>query len=104
MYDSGVIENGAREREIERRGDVVGAHGGAEFPSHEIAREIIEDGGYLMPRRPHPRSCFFKQTIFEREVGDDFLDLARCGGAGGVAGQAPFARFQKLLRPAVILR
>jgi hypothetical protein len=27
----------------------------------------FSDAGYLMPRPPHPRSCFFEQTVFQRQ-------------------------------------
>src|SRR6056297_3072118 len=72
----------------------------------------FSDAGYLMPRTPHPRSCFFEQTVFQSQVGNDFLergrfraqvlDLRRCRLAGGIPGQALFARLEEFLRPSVI--
>ena len=64
------------------------------------------------PRRPHPRSYFFKQARFEGLFGDNLfqllglasevLDLAAGGGAGRVAGQPALASFQELFRSAVV--
>jgi hypothetical protein len=58
----------------------------------------FSDAGYLIPRRPHPRSCFFEQAVLQRQVGHTFLQgaglaaqilhLAAGRGAGGVTGQA----------------
>jgi hypothetical protein len=33
----------------------------------------FSEAGYLIPRRPHPRSCFFEQPQFQGLLGDDFL-------------------------------
>jgi integrase len=33
----------------------------------------FSDAGYLIRRRPHPRSCYFEQTVLERQVGHTFL-------------------------------
>src|SRR4029077_18435466 len=33
----------------------------------------FSDAGYLMPRPPHPRSCFFKQAVLQGEIGHDLL-------------------------------
>jgi hypothetical protein len=33
----------------------------------------FSDAGYLIPRRPHPRSCFFGQAQFQGLFGDDLL-------------------------------
>src|SRR6202042_1232576 len=30
---------------------------------------VLSDAEYLMPRLPHPRSCFFEQSVFECEIG-----------------------------------
>jgi len=72
----------------------------------------FSDAGYLIRRRPHPRSCFFQQTVFECQIGHAFLqgagfaaqvlDLTGGRGTGGIAGQAALARFHELLRPGVI--
>jgi len=37
----------------------------------------FSDAGYLMRCRPHSRSCFFKQTVLEGQVGNAFLQIAR---------------------------
>src|ERR687893_1881402 len=68
--------------------------------------------GYLMPRPPQPRSCFFEQSVLQHELGNHLLqraglpaqivDLLRGSGPRRVTGQALIAGFQKLLRPAVI--
>ena len=67
---------------------------------------------YLIPRLPHPRSCFFKQAQFERLLSHDrleflrltpqVLDLATDRGPCRVTRQTPLAGLQKLLRPSVI--
>jgi hypothetical protein len=72
----------------------------------------FSDAGYLIRRRPHPRRCFFQQTVLECQVGNAFLQgtgfaaqvLHFAGGrsTGGVAGQATLAGFHELLRPGVI--
>src|SRR6516225_8543108 len=74
----------------------------------------FSDAGYLMPRPPHPRSCFFKQAVLQGEIGHHLLQgggfttkvlhLAGRRGAGGVARQPALAGLQELLRPAVIHR
>ncbi|VWX49366.1 hypothetical protein NOVOSPHI9U_210014 [Novosphingobium sp. 9U] len=68
----------------------------------------FSDAEYLMRRRPHPRSCFFEQSVPKRQIGVPFLqgtglaaqilNLFSRGGAGGVTGQATFAGFHELLR------
>jgi hypothetical protein len=30
-----------------------------------------------MPRRPHPRSCFFEQTVFQKHLGQCLLQVSR---------------------------
>ncbi len=72
----------------------------------------FSDAGYLMRRRPHPRACFFEQTVLKRQVGDAFLqgaglaaqilDLVRGGRARRIARQAALARFHELLRPDIV--
>jgi hypothetical protein len=72
----------------------------------------FSDAGYLIRRRPHPRRCFFQQTVLECQVRNAFLQgtgfaaqvLHFAGGrsTGGVAGQATLAGFHELLRPGVI--
>lgn len=67
--------------------------------------------GFVVPILGH---ASFEQTVFEREIGDDFFqrlgfetklfDLARGGRTRGVTGQAAFAGFEEFFRPAVILR
>jgi hypothetical protein len=65
-----------------------------------------------MRRLPDPRSCFFEQAVFERQVGHAFLQsaglaaqilhLAGCRGTGSIACQATFDGFHELLRPGVL--
>ena len=72
----------------------------------------FSEPGYLIPRLPHPRSCFFEQTQFKRLLGNDLLQsprltakvrhLAARGRSCRVACQPTFAGFEELLRPAVI--
>src|SRR5262249_47844881 len=72
----------------------------------------FSDAGYLMPRPPHPRSCFFKQAVLQGEIGHHLLQgggfttkvlhLAGRRGAGGVARQPALARLPELPPPAVI--
>src|SRR6056297_500251 len=72
----------------------------------------FSDAGYLMPRTPHPRSCFFQQAVFQgqvghgllqrRRLGTQLLDLGRGRLTSRIAGQPLFARFKELLRPRVV--
>lgn len=72
----------------------------------------LSDAGYLIRRLPHPRSRFFGQPDFQRQIGHAFLPgtgfaaqmlhLASGCGAGSVAGQAALAHLHKLLRPGVM--
>jgi hypothetical protein len=72
----------------------------------------FSDAGYLIRGRPHPRSCFFEQAVFEGEVSDRLLQrahlvaqvlhLARGGLPRRVARKAALANLQELLRPAVV--
>ncbi len=41
----------------------------------QIRRMIssFSEAGYLMPRPPQPRSCFFEQTVLQGEVRHDLL-------------------------------
>src|ERR1700739_4503549 len=74
----------------------------------------FSDAGYLMPRPPHPRSCFFKQAVLQGEIGHHLLQgtglttkvlpLAGRRGAGRVARQPALAGLEELLGPAVIHR
>src|SRR6266513_436597 len=74
----------------------------------------FSEAGYLMPRPPHPRSCFFKQAVLQGEIGHDFLQggglttkvlhLAGCRGAGRVARQPALAGLEELLGPTVVHR
>src|SRR6185369_4295003 len=72
----------------------------------------FSDEGYLMPRPPHPRSCFFEHTVFQGEVRHDLLEgcglttkvlhlAGRCGTCR-IARQSTLAGFKELLGPAVI--
>src|ERR1700693_4892548 len=78
-------------------------------------RRIISsfsEAGYLIPRLPHPRSCFFKQAQFERLLSHDrleflrltpqVLDLAIGRRPCRVARQTALASLQELLGPCVI--
>tara|TARA_Y100000588_G_scaffold113150_1_gene124176 strand:+ start:177 stop:437 length:261 start_codon:yes stop_codon:yes gene_type:complete len=72
----------------------------------------FSDSGYLNLGLPHPRSCFFGKPIFQHLVGQLFLEITRFrtqrlhlvtrGLACGIDGEALFASFRELLRPAVI--
>src|SRR4029077_12597656 len=72
---------------------------------------ILSDAEYLMPRLPIRDHAFFKQSVFEGEVGDDLLQGLRLaakilhlvGGRGArrVAGKPPFTGLKELLRPAI---
>ena len=71
------------------------------------AHKISDSPGYLIPRLPHPRSCFFKQAVFQGEVRHKDLHVPHlaaesrhlAGGrsSGGVSGQAAFAGLEELL-------
>src|SRR6516225_1594004 len=75
---------------------------------------VLSDAEYFMPRLPHHRSCFFEQSVFEGEVGDDLLQglclpaeiLHLVGGrsARRVTGKPSLAGLQELLRPAIVHR
>src|SRR4051812_49079059 len=68
--------------------------------------------GYLMWRPPHPRSAFFKKTIFQRQLRHDLLQRAslatqvlhfvRRRRPGGIASQALLPGLEKVLQPAII--
>src|SRR3954447_279665 len=72
----------------------------------------FSEAGYLIPRLPHPRSCFFKQPQFKRLLSHDrlellrltpqVLDLATGRRSRGVTRQAALAGLQELLGPSVI--
>src|SRR3954469_465083 len=72
----------------------------------------FSEAGYLIPRLPHPRSCFFKQPQFERllshhrlellSLTPQILDLATGRRPRRIARQPPLAGLQELLRPSVI--
>ncbi len=65
-----------------------------------------------MRRRPHPLSCFFKQTVLQRQIGNallqgagftaQILHLVGGGGTGGVTGQPALARLHELFGSGVI--
>jgi hypothetical protein len=72
----------------------------------------FSDAGYLIRRRPHPRRCFFQQTVFECQVGNAFLQgtgfaaqvLHFAGGrsAGGVPGRRRLPASMNSFGPGVI--
>src|SRR5205823_12724026 len=72
----------------------------------------FSEPGSLMPRLPHPRSCFFEQPQFERLLSNDLfqllgltfeiLDLVAGRRTRGIAGEPPLAGLQELFRPAVV--
>src|SRR5262249_21583296 len=74
----------------------------------------FSDAGYLMPRPPHPRSCFFEQAVLQGEVGHNLLQgssatteiLHLAGGRGTrrVARQPALAGLEELLGPAIVHR
>ena len=63
----------------------------------------------FVPIREH---AFFKQTVFQREIGDAFLqgasftaqilDLIGGGGARGIARQVALAGFHELFGPSLL--
>ena len=67
----------------------------------------FSDAGYLIPRLPHPRPCFFKMPVFQHLLGKCSLEIVGLGTqrlhfiAGGltrrITRQTFLARFQKLL-------
>jgi hypothetical protein len=67
----------------------------------------FSDAAYLMPRLPHPRSCFFEQPELQRLLDDNLLqllrlppqilDLAAGRGTRRVARKPSLAGFQELL-------
>ena len=49
MPDLDLIRAGDRQRTIERLGHVHGAHRRAELPGNDVAREVIENRGEVVP-------------------------------------------------------
>jgi hypothetical protein len=82
---------------------------GGMTPSHAINRtsmhQNLSDPEYHIRRPPHPRSCFFKQTVLEGQIGDDLfqslslpaqaLHLVGGGRARRVAGEPALAGLQE---------
>src|SRR5215467_2068025 len=72
----------------------------------------FSDAEYLMKRLPHPRERFFEQAVFDQELSQgllelarlsfELLDLVRGGLTRRVAGEPFLARLQELLRPTVV--
>lgn len=71
----------------------------------------LSAAGYLMRRRPQPRSCSFEQTVLETEVGQflqrqclsaQVLDFAGFCLPDCVSGQTLIASLEELLRPSVV--
>src|SRR5262245_5678555 len=72
----------------------------------------FSDAEYLMKRPPHPRERFFEQTVFDQDLSQGFLELARLSLelldlvrgrlTRRVAGEPFLARLQELLRPTVV--
>src|SRR5215468_12460734 len=72
----------------------------------------FSDAEYLMKRPPHPRERFFEQAVFDQELSQgllelarlsfELLDLVRGGLTRRVAGEPFLARLQELLRPTVV--
>jgi hypothetical protein len=72
----------------------------------------FSDAGYLIRRPPHPDKCFFQQTVFERQVGNAFLEragfaaqilhLASGCGTSSITGKSALAGFHELPGPGVI--
>src|SRR6266403_3723855 len=85
---------------------------GREEPSTSRMISSFSDAGYLIPRLPHPRSCFFEKTQLERLLGNNLLqlsrlttqilDLAARGRPRRIAGKPPLAGLQELLGPTVV--
>ena len=40
------------ERQVQRVGDVLGLHGGAQLPGDDVTGEVVEDGGQVKPAQP----------------------------------------------------
>ena len=49
MNDSHLIKLRGRQRQIERGGDVLRFHRGAELPGDNEAREVVQHGGEIVP-------------------------------------------------------
>ena len=68
----------------------------------------FSDAGYLIPRRPHPRACFFEQVILQKCLGEclfkilrfslELFDLMRkwgwCAPGRNMAGRKKFNQIQ----------
>src|SRR5437660_9046382 len=72
----------------------------------------FSDAEYLMKRPPHPRERFFEQAVFDQDLSQGLLELARLSPelldlvrgrlTRRVAGEPFLARLQELLRPTVV--
>src|SRR5262245_24180612 len=72
----------------------------------------FSDAEYLMKRPPHPRERFFEQAVFDQDLSQRLLELARLSLelldlvrgrlTRRVAGEPFLARLQELLRPTVV--
>src|SRR5262245_2754470 len=72
----------------------------------------FSDAEYLMKRPPHPRERFFEQAVFDQDLSQGLLELARLSLelldlvrgrlTRRVAGEPFLARLQELLRPTVV--
>jgi hypothetical protein len=49
MCDRDLVEPRSRQRQIERGGDIVAAHRGAELPGDDVAGEVVEHGREIIP-------------------------------------------------------
>ena len=49
MFDLHAIAARSLKGQIEGVGNIMNLHGGAQLPSHDIAREVIENSGQVKP-------------------------------------------------------
>ena len=49
MQHPSFIDAGSIERHVERRGDILGLHSGAQLPGDDVAGVVIEDGRQIEP-------------------------------------------------------
>ena len=93
MPDVGLIATRRRQGQFQRVVYVLGLHGGAEFPSDNVTREVVEDGGQIKPtpsddlevgkiRLPHlvgrtrlVAELFGRLDHDERRAGDQIMGL-----------------------------
>ena len=82
VLDTGLITTRGGQCHLQRVGDVLGLHRGAQLPGNDVARVVVEDGGQVLPSPAN--------DLEVREVG--LPHLVRCGrlsvqGRWGVAAK-----------------